>query len=76
MKEKLANWLPPIFCAILSVITVDASASSPSGTAGITAFVCFIPMCFFFAALNTTRLEREIRTLRDQIAKLQPESTP
>ena len=73
MQKKLGNWLPLIYSAVLSVISVVASASSPSGTAGITAFVCFLPMCFFFAALNTARLEREILDLRNQIAKSQPE---
>ena len=34
-------------------------------------FLCFLPMCFFFVAAVTSNLQREIRDLREQVAKLQ-----
>ena len=33
-------------------------------------FLCFLPMCFFFVAAATSGLQREVRELREQLAKL------
>jgi hypothetical protein len=70
MKQKLGHWLPPIYCAILSLICLAAFLSR-NESAGIIPFLCFLPMCFFFAATVTSNLQREIRELREQVAKLQ-----
>ena len=68
MKENMHNWVPLIFCAALSLISVMTLTSS--GTAGVIPFVCFLPMCFFFVAITTGRLQREIYDLQEQLSKL------
>jgi hypothetical protein len=69
MKQKLQNWVPMVFCASLSLICVGAFIGS--STAGVIPFLCFLPMCFFFVATVTSNLQREVRELREQVAKLQ-----
>jgi hypothetical protein len=69
MKQKLGNWLPMGFCAALSLICVTAFIGFP--TAWVIPFLCFLPMCFYFVATVTSNLQREIRELREQVAKLQ-----
>jgi len=69
MKQKLGNWLPMGFCAALSLICVIAFIGFP--TAWVIPFLCFLPMCFFFVAAVTSNLQREVRELREQVAKLQ-----
>jgi hypothetical protein len=70
MKQKLAPWLPPIYCSVLSLICLAAFLIRSQSEWFIT-FLCFLPMCFFFAAIATSNLQREIRELREQVAKLQ-----
>jgi hypothetical protein len=70
MKQKIGHWLPMAFCVALAFICLTAVLSrSPS--AWIIPFLCFLPMCFFFVAAVTSNLQREIRELREQVAKLQ-----
>lgn len=70
MIHKLGNWLPMAFCASLSFICVSGFISR-SSSSWIIPFLCFLPMCFFFVAAVTSNLQREIRELREQVAKLQ-----
>jgi len=70
MKQKLTNWVPMAFCVSLSFISVIAFISSSSGS-WVIPFLCFLPMCFFFEAATTSKLQREVRELREQVAKLQ-----
>jgi ABC-type transport system involved in cytochrome bd biosynthesis fused ATPase/permease subunit len=59
-----------VYCAILSLICVTAFIGSHD-KAGLIPFLCFLPMCFFFVATVTANLQREVRELREQVAKLQ-----
>ena len=68
MKPKIANWIPAIFCACLSLICIAALLASSTGW--MIPFLCFLPMSFFFTATVTSRLQREIRELREQVAQL------
>jgi hypothetical protein len=69
MKNKLGNWIPVAFCAILSAICVATFIGHP--TAWVIPFLCFLPMCFFFMASVTSKLQKEIRDLREHVAKLE-----
>jgi len=69
MKQKLVNWLPMSFCVSLSIICVITFIGFP--TAWVIPFLCFLPMCFFFVAVVTSNLQREVRELREQVAKLE-----
>ncbi len=69
MKQKSANWLPAGFCAALSLICLTTFIGFP--TAWVIPFLCFLPLCFYFVAAVTSDLQREVRELREQVAKLQ-----
>ena len=73
MKQKISHWIPMAFCACLAVISLPTQVyvSSRSSGAWAIPFLCFLPMCFFFVAAVTSNLQREVRDLRDQVAKLQ-----
>ena len=74
MREKLGPWLPAMFCAVLSLITVlsDLIGRFATGTTGAAdvVFYCFLPMCFVFVGVFVSQLRQENRELREQIRAL------
>jgi hypothetical protein len=76
MREKLGPWVPAIFCAVLSLITVlgDLVGRFTTGVPGAVdlVFYCFLPMCFYFAGAYLSQLRQENRDLRVQIQSLLP----
>jgi hypothetical protein len=68
MRDKLMPWLPAIFCGVLSLITVGADVVGRflTGTAnvGLTAFLCFLPICFFHVGVILKNLRDENLMLR------------
>ena len=75
-KQAVAPWLPMIFCAVLSLITLISqvvlmwiNGADSSGWA--TSFVGFLPMCFFFVGAAVAQLRKEILELRAQVVELQ-----
>ncbi len=75
MKKILPHVVPFGFCCILSGIAyfgltilaghgISASAWQP-------AFFGFLPMCFFFAASNTLRMQKELDELREKVTLLE-----
>lgn len=76
MRQKLGPWLPAVFCAALSLITVigDLVGRFATGAPGAvdTAFYAFLPMCFFFVGAFMAELRRENRELRAQIQAMTP----
>jgi hypothetical protein len=71
MRQKISHWIPMAFCAALACICLPIVIIRISGDAWVIPFLCFLPMCFFFVAAVTTNLQREVRELREQVAKLQ-----
>ena len=75
MREKLMPWIPAILCAVLSLITVvaDVFGRVMTGTShvGLTAFLCFLPMCFFHVGLMLKSLRDENRILKSQLDEAQ-----
>lgn len=69
MKQKIGHWVPMAFCVGLSLIALQGDMNRDHGSWAIP-FLCFLPMCFFFVAIATSNLHREVRELREQIAKL------
>jgi hypothetical protein len=64
-------WLPFVYAVAVSGIALHGwSQSSISLPAGFPAFLAFLPMAFFFAAMTTqnhiSRLERRIESLEKQ----------
>lgn len=66
MHEKLGPWIPAIFCAFLSLITVlgnlildFVNGTSRSGLD--LGFYCFLPMCFFLSECSCRSCANRIR---------------
>ena len=74
MRDKLTPWLPAIFCGVLSLITVvaDVVGRFMTGTAnvGVTAFLCFLPMCFFHVGVMLKNLRDENLLLRRRLDEI------
>lgn len=77
MHHRLRPWIPAIFCAILSLITITANLvlqviSGIPGFVGSTeiAFYCFLPMCFYFVGASLSELQRENGELRMRLEEL------
>ena len=70
MKQKISHWIPMSFCAFLALISLPLIISLRN-TGWAIPFLCFLPICFFFVAAVTSNLQREVRDLREQVAKLQ-----
>lgn len=74
MREKLRPWVPAIFCASLSLITIVSDVTigilnrQKVGTNA--AFFCFIPMAFYFVGAMHSQLLRENRELRQQLQEV------
>ena len=78
MKQSfrtLIHWLPFAFSVYLCYTTLWRLSASETAAWG-PAFYAFLPMCFFFGGVATFRLEREIRELRGQIAKVNAMAVP
>ena len=67
-KRAFSPWLPAVFCAFLSLITLsNCSNMGPWAPA----FFCFLPLCFFFVGAAIWQMRREILELRKQLSQLQ-----
>ncbi len=69
MRQTVSHWIPAAFCALISLTAIFASVGSDAGWWRPT-FFAFLPMCFLFVGAATSRMQREIRELRDQIAEM------
>ena len=76
MRERIGPWLPAIFCASLSLITIVTNLAgyfmTGSGTIGPgdMAFYGFMPMCFYFVGAQLSQMKKENRELRQRIDEL------
>lgn len=74
MKVRIGPWLPMLFCAALSAISVIFNlytAFMPGGVASIlNVFYCFLPMCFFFVGVFFVHLQKENQELRSRLDRL------
>lgn len=71
-KENWGPWTAAVFCACLSGIVMPGIIASSS--AWQPAFVCFLPMCFFFVGAMLAHLQTQIRDLKKHVAELQGDS--
>ena len=72
MKQTVSHWIPMGFCACFALLMLPLEISSRDAEWAIP-FLCFLPMCFFLVAAVASNLQREVRDLREQVAKLQEE---
>ncbi len=77
-RRAVLPWLPMGFCAVLSISTLynnlrlsEVNHSDIGGWA--TVFLCFLPMCFFFAGQGMYVMRREVLELRKEVAELRQE---
>jgi len=76
MRERLQPWAAVVFCAMLCAITLIASIvgvaiGNSSFPGSLIAFLCFLPMCFFFASTQIVQMQREMQELRQRIAMIE-----
>lgn len=74
MREKVAPWIPAVFCAVLAVIVTVANLwgyrNGGSDQAATVVFMLFLPMCFFFVGAYLTQLRNENRQMRVRLDAL------
>ena len=79
MREKMAPWIPAVFCATLAVITTIANLwiyrNGGSDGAGTMVFMIFMPMCFFFVGAYLSQLRNENREMRLRLDALDNKKT-
>ena len=68
--DIVCHWSPAVFCAALSIICIVVGGVGSRFDAWVIPFLGFLPMCFFFVASGTFKMQQEIRELRDQVAAL------
>lgn len=74
--ERAVQWVPFGFCVFLSLVTIALNlwlsiANGASAGGWAVAFLCFLPMCFFFVGAATSQMQGEILELRRQVVELQ-----
>ncbi len=73
---RFAPWTAAWFCAALSLIAVVSDLGiafvnrQPSRLEGLTAFLAFLPMCFYFLGMLVSKQQKEIQELRTQLEAL------
>jgi sugar phosphate permease len=71
IMKIIAHWVPVVFCAFISITALCGWASSSESGWGRPVFFAFLPMCFFFVAIGSTSMHRELQELRKQLAALE-----
>jgi len=77
----LAPWVATLFCATLSLITVVAQlwlvkANGSDGWGWSIPFLCFLPMCFFYAGAFVKNLQDQVTDLQRQVTELKAAKGP
>ena len=71
MRVQLMPWMPAIFCSVLSLITVVADVvgrfTTGAANVGLSAFICFLPLCFIFVGAILKNLRDENRELKQRL---------
>ena len=71
LRNKIAPWLPAIFCGALAVIVTIGNVwgvmASGSDSVATGTFILFMPMCFYFVGVYLTVLRKENAELRNRL---------
>ncbi|MEM6979497.1 MAG: hypothetical protein AAF539_07485 [Planctomycetota bacterium] len=74
MREKIAPWLPAVFCGVIALIVVIANTATrllgATDRAVDMVFMLNMPMCFFFVGSYLTQLRGETEKLRARLDAL------
>ena len=70
MRQWLSYWGPAVFCGLISFMALFGSVL-PYGNWWQPTFFGFLPMCFVFVGCAMFQMSREVRELRQRLAKLE-----
>lgn len=70
-RHEGSVWTAHAFSAVLSGVALAVYIASPTANAWVPAFICFLPMAFFFAADSHKRTRDHIRSLEARIRLLE-----
>jgi|GEM_PF-1053534 hypothetical protein len=66
--NRISCWVPAMFCGAISLIAIGTLFVAPNTDAFSPVFLCFLPMCFVFVGVAMADMQREIRSLKVQLA--------
>ena len=73
--KPIAVWMPFAFSvalgAIVMVANIYAYSKGGSSDAGMPAFLCFLPMAFFFAATAHRQTQEYVKALEARVSQLE-----
>nr|CAA9288835.1 hypothetical protein AVDCRST_MAG63-4184 [uncultured Armatimonadetes bacterium] len=69
----IAVWLPFAFAVALSAISLVTWSALPNSGAWIPAFICFLPMTFFFAANAHLQTRAYAQALEARVRQMEEE---
>lgn len=69
MMEAIPSWIP--FASAMALCYIVSSGFGPGMRSWEPAFYSFLPMCFFFVGVNLHMMGRELRSLREKVARLE-----
>jgi hypothetical protein len=72
-KKTIVSWVPFGFCVFLCGLVMFVLVTTGKIETAYPAFFCFLPMTFFFVAMATTHIMKELKRLSDRIDQLEKE---
>jgi EamA domain-containing membrane protein RarD len=69
-KQIVLHWLPTAFCAFAVYIAMRQT----SRVDALQGLVLWLPMCFYFVAMISYSMQKQIRTLQEEIRELKKET--
>lgn len=72
-RTALDLWLPFGYCLALSAIALVTHVASGSSDAWIPAFLCFLPMTFWFAVLSEKKTREHLEALEARLERMEAE---
>ena len=69
--QTIGHWTPAAFCAFICLYVLFLAPKDVNVEWWKPIFFAFLPMCFFFTAMATSQMQKEIRELRKQVTDLQ-----
>ena len=65
IKQIIGHWLPAVFCALLVYLYQRNSDRVPASQ-----YILWIPMCFYFVAMVTYSMQKQILKLQAEVKEL------
>lgn len=75
-RASLEPWLPFGFSVALSAIALVSSVATGNSGAWIPAFIFFLPMTFFFAAISEKNTRERLQALEARLERMEAGGLP